>query len=140
MNAPAHAMRDLPPAAPTFDEGGLRDALLGLCDALEREAQALVHGDVAALERLAGEKQGRLDALEWALPADPADLPDDVRATLRACRERNRDNAEAVATRLRTTRDTLGRIGRLVGSERSVVYAADGSLGNARRGRHLGAA
>jgi len=139
MSAQAHAVRKPVGApVPAFDVDELRDALLALSDALEREAQALVLGDVAALEQLAGEKQARLDVLEWALPSDLANVPDDVLATMRACRERNRDNAEAVATRLRTTRDTLGQIGRLVGSERSVVYGADGSLGNTRRGRHLG--
>jgi len=125
-------------AAPDSPFASLRQALFELHESLQREARALAQGDAVALERLAGEKQGLLDAVEWALPRDGAALPDDLLETLHACRTGNRENAEAVATRLSATRDTLRRIGRLVGLERSIVYRSDGELEDLCAGRRLG--
>jgi len=118
--------------------GPLRQALFEVHESLQREARALSQGDAVALERLAREKQSGLDALGWALPADSAALPDDLLEALADCRELNRENAEAVATRLSATRATLRRIGRLVGIENSAVYSREGALEDLRSGRRLG--
>jgi len=118
--------------------GSLRKALFDVHESLQREARALSQGDAVALERLAADKQRGLDALEWALPLDTARLPDDLLEALLDCRALNRENAEAVSTRLSATRATLRRVGRLVGIETSAVYGRDGAVEDRRSGRRLG--